>query len=73
MNEVKKQVTTLIGQVNYRNDNRIFGIKDADRLGHVYCIGKTGTGKSTLLLNMAISDIERGNGIALTGMYQKRY
>jgi len=56
---------TPIGNTNFRNDKKQFGIKDADRLNHIYVIGKTGTGKSTLLLNMAISDIQRGNGICL--------
>lgn len=57
--------TNLLGITNFRNDNKPFGIKDSDRLNHIYCIGKTGTGKSTLLSNMAISDIQRGNGICL--------
>jgi Type IV secretion-system coupling protein DNA-binding domain len=57
--------TTPIGITNFRNEKRLFGIKDTDRLNHIYVIGKTGTGKSTLLLNMAISDIQRGNGICL--------
>ncbi len=56
---------TPIGTTNFRNTNQPFGIKDEDRLNHIYVIGKTGTGKSTLLLNMAISDIERGNGLCL--------
>jgi len=56
---------TLIGSTNYRNKKVPFGIKDKDRLGHVYVIGKTGTGKSTLLQSMAISDIERGNGFCV--------
>ena len=56
---------TPIGYTNYRNTNQPFGIKDEDRLNHIYVIGKTGTGKSTLLLNMAVSDIERGNGLCL--------
>jgi hypothetical protein len=56
---------TPIGITNYRNTNKKFGIKDNDRLGHIYCIGKTGVGKSTLLKNMAMSDIERGNGLAV--------
>lgn len=60
-----KSDITLIGITNYRNTNKRFGIKDADRLGHIYCIGKTGMGKSTLLKNMAISDIERGNGLCV--------
>lgn len=54
-----------IGRVNYRKDDRVFGIRDKDRFAHIYCIGKTGTGKSTLLQNMLISDIKRGNGCAL--------
>lgn len=56
---------TPIGVTNFRNDKKPFGIKDEDRLNHIYVIGKTGTGKSTLLLNMAISDMERGNGLCL--------
>lgn len=56
---------TPTGTTNFRNDSIPFGIKDEDRLNHIYVIGKTGTGKSTLLLNMAISDIQRGNGIAV--------
>lgn len=56
---------TPIGITNFRNSNQPFGIKDNDRFGHIYCIGKTGTGKSTLLLNMAISDIVRGHGVCV--------
>lgn len=56
---------TPIGITNYRNTNHRFGIKDKDRLQHMYVIGKSGTGKSTLLENMAISDIDRGNGVCI--------
>jgi hypothetical protein len=56
---------SFIGQTNYQNKQVKFGIRQSDRLGHIYCIGKTGTGKSTLLLNMAVSDIENGNGIGI--------
>jgi len=56
---------TIIGKTDWRNTNKVFGIKDKDRLGHIYCIGKTGVGKSNLLMSMAISDIERGNGICV--------
>lgn len=56
---------TPIGITNYRNTNKCFGIKDKDRLQHIYVIGKSGTGKSTLLENMAISDIERGYGLCV--------
>jgi ABC-type phosphate/phosphonate transport system ATPase subunit len=52
-------------RVDFRNDNRLFGIKPEDRFSHIYIIGKTGTGKSTLLETMAIQDLESGNGFAL--------
>lgn len=56
---------TPIGVTNYRKTNQKFGIKDKDRLQHIYCIGKSGTGKSTLLKNMALSDINRGSGLCV--------
>lgn len=59
------QELTPIGRASWRNADVPFGIKETDRFGHIYCIGKTGVGKSTLLLNMAISDIHQGKGIAL--------
>src|SRR6201994_544750 len=54
---------TYIGVTNYRNTNQRFGIKDKDCLAHIFCIGKTGVGKSTLLTNMALSDIRKGKGL----------
>lgn len=56
---------TLIGQTNFRNEFNRFGIKRADRRSHMYLIGQTGTGKSTLLANLAIQDIKNGEGLAL--------
>jgi len=50
---------------NYRDIRKRFGIKEKNRRGHMYIIGKTGTGKSTLIENMVVSDIEAGNGLAL--------
>ena len=57
--------TTRFARVDFRRDIRIFGIKDEDRFSHVYVIGKTGTGKSTLLETMALQDLELGKGFAL--------
>ncbi|HEX5001763.1 MAG TPA: TraM recognition domain-containing protein [Bacteroidia bacterium] len=68
MRDVKlsqKEGITPIGIIDWRNQNIPFGIKDKDRMGHIYVIGKTGVGKSTLLQNMAISDIVRDNGLAI--------
>jgi hypothetical protein len=56
---------TRFAQIDFRNDNRVFGIKAEDRFSHIYIIGKTGTGKSTLLETMAVQDMESGNGFAL--------
>lgn len=54
-----------IGVTNARNDRRVFGIKQSDRLSHCYILGKTGTGKSTLLEALAVQDIAAGRGVAL--------
>jgi type IV secretory pathway TraG/TraD family ATPase VirD4 len=56
---------TILGRIDYRNDQRVFGIKRDDRFAHVYVIGKTGSGKSTLLESMALQDLANGNGFAL--------
>lgn len=56
---------TYLGQTNFRDDRRLFGIRQEDRFSHVYIIGKTGTGKSTLMERMALQDLARGNGFAL--------
>jgi type IV secretory pathway TraG/TraD family ATPase VirD4 len=56
---------THFAKVDFRNEQRQFGIKDNDRFSHIYVIGKTGTGKSSLLETMALQDIRRGVGIAL--------
>ena len=56
---------TPIGYTNFRNSNQLFGIKLQDRFSHIYTIGKTGSGKTSLLLNMAIDDVYKGYGVAL--------
>lgn len=62
--EEKKNIN-FFGVTEYKNQNTIFGIKDADRRKHVYIMGKTGAGKSTLIANMAIDDIRKGRGIGV--------
>jgi hypothetical protein len=56
---------TMLGKTNYRGSNQEFGIKAVDRRRHVYIIGKTGMGKSTLLENMIFSDIQAGKGVGV--------
>jgi len=56
---------TLFAKTSFRGQNRIFGIKKDDRRRHFYVIGKTGTGKTTMIQNMAIQDIRSGKGLAI--------
>lgn len=56
---------TVVGQTNFRGKHRQFGIYPDDRRRHMYVIGKTGVGKTTLLENMLIQDIKNGKGVAL--------
>ncbi|HOZ53559.1 MAG TPA: type IV secretion system DNA-binding domain-containing protein [bacterium] len=55
----------FFAQTNFRNEMRRFGIKTDDRRRHMYLIGKTGMGKSTILENMIIEDIRAGRGVAV--------
>lgn len=55
----------LFGETNYRNILRKFGVKTDDRRRHIYLIGKTGVGKSTVLENMIYQDIQTGRGVAV--------
>ena len=59
-----KNPITPLAITNYRDIRKRFGIKEKNRRGHICIIGKTGTGKSTLMENMVISDVKDGNGLA---------
>jgi hypothetical protein len=50
---------------NARSDRRRFGIRQSDRMAHMHVIGKTGTGKSTLLETLFLQDMAAGRGCAL--------
>lgn len=52
-----------LGQSSYRGIKRKVYISNEDRLRHLYIIGKTGTGKSELLVDMIMQDIKEGRGI----------
>jgi hypothetical protein len=56
---------TVLAETNFRNSRRRFGIKRVDRRAHMYLIGKTGTGKSTMIANLAHHDALHGDGFAL--------
>lgn len=57
--------TIYFAETNFRNERRRFGIKKEDRDRHFYVIGKTGTGKTTMLDNMAVQDIQAGHGVGI--------
>ncbi|MFA6354327.1 MAG: type IV secretion system DNA-binding domain-containing protein [Candidatus Paceibacterota bacterium] len=61
----EKPDLTILGQVDFRSDKKTFGIKIDDRRRHIYIVGKTGVGKSTLLENMVIDDIKQGRGVGI--------
>ncbi len=62
---------TYFAETDSRNKLVKFGIKAEDRTRHIYVIGKTGMGKSTLLENMAVQDIQSGNGLAFIDPHGK--
>ncbi|HLD31598.1 MAG TPA: type IV secretion system DNA-binding domain-containing protein [Patescibacteria group bacterium] len=55
----------FFAQTNYRNQLRKFGIRLDDRRKHMYLIGKTGMGKTTMMENMILHDIYAGHGVGL--------
>lgn len=58
------QDLNFFAKTHFRNQETTFGLKLEDRLRHVYILGKSGTGKSTLLENMAVDDFKKGRGVA---------
>jgi len=65
MSGEKTEDMSVLGKTNFRNKEEVFGIKIRDRALHMYAMGKTGTGKSTLLWNMIVDDINKGRGVAV--------
>ena len=55
----------LMGHVPYRGQDYQVKLQDADRRRHLYVIGKSGSGKSVLIQNMAVQDIHNGKGVAV--------
>lgn len=61
---LNSEITTF-AETTFRNKKLKFGIKTDDRRRHMYLIGKTGMGKSTILENMIVADIRAGRGVAV--------
>lgn len=62
---MNNQEITFFARTNFRNKQVKFGIKTDDRRRHMYVIGKTGMGKTTLIENMVVQDIMNGRGVAI--------
>lgn len=62
---------TFFAETDARNKKVKFGIRAKDRTRHVYVIGKTGMGKSCLLENMAVQDIQSGEGLCFIDPHGK--
>lgn len=62
---VDSERLTIFAKSDFRHIVHRFGIKKDDRRLHMYAVGKTGTGKSTMLENMIIDDIKKGRGVAV--------
>ena len=54
-----------IGITNFRDEFQRFGIKTDDRRRHMYLVGKSGTGKTTMMENMIVHDINNGKGVCV--------
>lgn len=63
--EENKKDINFFAKTEFKNKDTIFGIKTEDRRKHMYIIGKTGVGKSTLIANMAIDDIRKDRGVGI--------
>lgn len=61
----REQGSVTLGRVQFRTQHRICGLRADDRRRHLHVVGKTGMGKSTLLLNMLADDIAAGRGCCL--------
>lgn len=61
----RKWPTTFVGTRTIWGGRQPFGFEHADRRHHLYCIGKTGTGKSSLLFNLLLQDMRAGHGVGL--------
>jgi len=55
----------ILGKNIFRGEETVVRMLDEDRRRHLYMIGQTGTGKTTLLIEMIRQDIEAGNGVAI--------
>src|SRR3989344_8994416 len=65
MDAINEKDVVYFCRTDFRNANRLFGIKRSDRRQHMYVVGKTGTGKTAFLHNLAVQDMTNGEGLCV--------
>ena len=63
--EEERARINFFARTEFRNKPATFGIKKDDRRKHVYVVGKTGTGKSTMIANLVVGDMKNREGVAV--------
>ena len=63
----KAEGAIMLGRVLFRDDRRSVVLALEDRRRHLYVVGKTGMGKSTLIQIMIVADVRAGRGICVVG------
>lgn len=60
---------SYFARTNFRDQRKLFGIKQADRMYHLYCAGKSGVGKTTLLKTLMLQDAEANRGLCFVDVH----
>jgi len=60
---------SVLGENVYHGRRSLIGISQADRLGHMWVLGKTGAGKSMLLTNLIYEDMQAGRGLVVIDLH----
>ena len=65
LSDEEKSQINFFAKAEFKNTMATFGVKKVDRRKHMYIIGKTGTGKSTMIANLAINDMRNREGMCI--------
>jgi hypothetical protein len=65
LSDEEKMHINFFAKTQFKNKEVVFGIKDIDRARHIWGVGKSGTGKSTMIENMVVDDLKKGRGVGL--------